>query len=89
MKEYITNSESPCVDGTILNIDQADCESFYWGTNAEGNILKVRCAYSPSENWWTTTSFFAAPYNYEPIPDEWKYFCQDRYIRIYAVEGKE
>ncbi len=84
-KNYITLSESPCVDGTILNIDQAGCESFYWGTDPEGVTLKIRCAYAPEDNFWTRTSFYAIPHNHSIVAGSWGLYCQDRYVKMYAV----
>jgi len=83
-KEYITLSESPCIDGTILNIDQAGCESFYWGTDVNQKILKVRCTYAPEDNWWTGMAFYAIPHD-TLIRDTAPIFCTDIYVHMYAV----
>jgi hypothetical protein len=84
-KEYITLSESPCIDGTILNIDQAGCESFYWGTDPTGVTLKVRCTYAPKHSFWSGNTFFAVPHGYEPIHSNWGFYCEDRYVKMYAL----
>lgn len=84
-KDYITLSESPCVDGTILNIDQAGCEGFYWGTDIEMITLKIRCAYAPEDSFWTKSSFYAVPHDYEIIHANWKLYCQDKYVKMYSV----
>jgi hypothetical protein len=84
-KDYITLSESPCVDGTILNMDQAGCESFYWGTDPEGATLKVRCTYSPNTNFWTTMDFYAIPHGDDITYSNWGWYCEDRYVKMYAT----
>ena len=84
-KDYITLSESPCVDGTILNIDQAGCEGFYWGTKPEGIVLKVRCTYAPKQSFWTGMTFYAVPHGYDLVHANWGTYCEDRYVHMYAV----
>ena len=84
-KDYITLSESPCVDGTILNMDQGGCENFYWGTDPEGETLKIRCVYSPDTNFWTTMSFYAIPHSYDLVYSNWGWYCEDRYVKMYAI----
>ncbi len=87
--DYITLSESPCVDGTILNIDQAGCEAFYWGANSDGRLLKIRCAYSKKENWWTQNSFYAILHDRQDlIHANWALYCEDRYVKMYAEESR-
>ena len=85
-KDYVTVSESPCVDGTIVNIDQAGCESFYWGAIEEMVILKIRCAYSEEDNFWTTSTFYAVPHGVE-VPFQWALYCQDRHICMYTTSS--
>ena len=87
-KDYFTWSESPCIDGTILNIDQAGCESFYWGTKPDGVVLKVRCVYAPKDSFWTRTTFYAIPHHREPdTAMNWGMYCEDRYVKMYALPG--
>ena len=89
-KEYITLSESPCIDGTILNMDQAGCEGFYWGTKPDGIKLKIRCTYSESRNFWTETDFFAVSHSYDLGYSNWHLYCEDRYIKMYVIpRGKK
>ena len=82
-KDYVTLSESPCIDGTILNIDQAGCKSFYWGTDPEMQLLKIRCTYAKEDNFWTKSSFYAIPHG-ATVPLQWTLYCQDRYICVYT-----
>ncbi len=84
-KEYITFTESPCVDGVILNIDQAGCESFYWGTDPEGVVLKIRCTYAPKDSMWTKTTFYSVPHDYPADSSIWTLFCEDRYIKMFSA----
>jgi hypothetical protein len=84
-KDYITLSESPCIDGTILNMDQAGCESFYWGTQPEGIKLKIRCTYAPKDDFWTRMTFYAVPHDYDIMHSNWGLYCEDRYVKMYAV----
>ena len=82
---YLSLSESPCVDGTVLNIEQAGCEGFYWGTDPEGKILKIRCVYAPEDNFWTRSSFYAIPHNYDLQYSNWGLYCEDRYVKMYTI----
>ena len=84
-KEYITLSESPCIDGTMLNIDQAGCEGFYWGTKPESVKLKIRCTYSENRNFWTEMDFYAIPNTSYLTHSNWNLYCEDRYIKMYAI----
>jgi hypothetical protein len=84
-KDYITLSESTCIDGTILNMDQAGCESFYWGTKQEGIKLKIRCTYAPKDSFWTRMTFYAVPHNYDMTYANWELYCEDRYVKMYAI----
>ena len=82
---YLSLSESPCVDGTILNIEQAGCESFYWGTKPDGVTLKVRCTYASENNSWTRSTFYAVPHNVEIEYSNWGLYCEDRYVKMYSI----
>ena len=85
-KEYITLSQSPCVDGTVLNVDQAGCEGFYWGAiGPNQEILKIRCTYAPESHWWTAMSFYAVPIYRDIVFADWSLYCEDRYVRMYAA----
>jgi hypothetical protein len=84
-KTYIAVSESPCVDGTLVNIDQAGCESLYWGPVPNSPILKIRCTYAPKDNVWTRSSFYAVPHNHQVEYSNWFLFCEDRYVKMYSA----
>ena len=81
--DYDSLSQSPCIDGTILNIDKAGCEVFYWGHESDGSVLKMRCTYSPVENFWTSTSFYVTSYDKEP-QNSWLMFCADSNVSLYV-----
>jgi len=84
-KDSITWSQSPCIDGTIVNIDQAGCENFYWGTQPNETVLKIRCTYAPKDSFWTKMTFYAIPHNLSPASDNWGLYCEDRYVNVYAL----
>ena len=84
-KDYITLSESACVDGTILNMDQAGCEGFYWGVRPEGIKLKIRCTYSDKDDFWTRSTFYAVPHGSDLSYTNWGWYCEDRHVKMYAV----
>ena len=84
-KDHITLSESPCIDGTILNIGQSGCEVFYWGTQSEDIVLKIRCTYSPKRNFWTEMDFYTIPHSYELLHVGWNVYCEDRFVKMYAL----
>jgi hypothetical protein len=84
-KNHITLSESPCVDGTVLNIAQAGCEGFYWGTDSDGIILKIRCTYAPKDSMWTKSAFYSVPHGYYSGYTDWVLFCEDRHVKMFYV----
>ena len=84
-KNYVTPSESPCVDGTILNIAQAGCEGFYWETDSEGIILKIRCTYAPEDSMWTKSTFYSVPHGYDLGYTNWFLFCEDRHVKMFSA----
>ena len=84
-KDYKTLTQSPCLDGTILNMDDAGCEIFYWGVIPDEALLKVRCTYGTEDNWWTRMAFYGVSHQQDlTVGDEFLY-CRDRYIKMYAV----
>jgi len=78
-------SESPCVDGTVVNMEQSKCEGLYVGTVSDGKILKIRCTYSETNNFWTRMWFYAVPHGDEQLHSNWGLYCEDRYVKMYAV----
>ena len=82
--KHITPSESPCVDGTILNMNQYGCKSFYMGISQDAPSLKIRCTYAKKDNFWTKSSFYSFPHEYEIISN-WSLFCKDRYVQMYTA----
>jgi len=89
-KGFKALSESPCIDGTIVNIYEAGCEVFYWGVDPNGIILKMRCAYAPKDSLWTKSTFYAVPNNHSIIHSNWFLFCEDRQVSLYSVsQGAE
>jgi hypothetical protein len=84
-KNQITLSESVCVDGTIVNIAEAGCESFYWGAPMRARFLKIRCTYSEEINFWTEMDFYAVPNNYDLAKTSWGTYCKDHHVKMYAL----
>jgi len=79
-------SGSPCIDGVLVNMDYAGCEMFYFGTIPHKFILKMRCTYSPEENMWTQSTFYAVPLTHPPVSSSWKLFCTDRLVDMYVFK---
>ena len=84
-KDHLPASESPCVDGTVININQAGCESLFFGTVPDSLTLKIRCTYAPRDSVWTRATFYAVPHNQEAGYSNWFLFCEDRYVKVYST----
>ena len=84
-KDFTSLSESPCVDGTILNIYESGCFNTYLGQiGGDTPILKVRCTYSNHDNWMTRTSFYVVPSDQPHPGEDWQPYCRDLYVDVYA-----
>jgi len=80
----LVSSESPCVDGTLVNMDQAGCEMVYFGyINSDQNTLKIRCTYSKKKNLWTQVSFYVIPNDYPLLHANWFQVCRDMFVTVY------
>ena len=76
-------SESPCIDGTIMNIDSRGCKVFFWGVRKE--TVKIRCTMTDDQNWWVNTSFYVMPKSSEDhVSEHWSSFCSDRNFNVYT-----
>lgn len=75
---------SPCVDGIDFNIMISSCESVFYGHTPENGILKMRCAYSQEDSFYTTAAFYVLPAGMQPFRDEWEPFCFDRTFNVYV-----
>jgi hypothetical protein len=83
-KDLVT-SQSPCMDGVLVNMDGAGCEMFYFGViRWDERVFMVRCTYSEDENFWTKSIFYSVPRDYSPIYADWNRFCSDRIIDVYT-----
>ena len=83
LQKFVLPSESPCIDGTIINVHSNGCESFFWGVRSE--TVKIRCTMTNDQNWWANTSFYFMPKNSpDPVSEHWKDFCQDRDFKVYV-----
>lgn len=77
-------SGSPCVDGTIYNIERAGCEVFYWG-QTERLGLKLRCTYSDHDNFYTNASFYVVPLSQQLDPSAgYIPWCIDSQAMVYT-----
>jgi hypothetical protein len=84
-KDFTVLSESPCVDGTLLNIYESGCASTYLGQiDGDVPIIKVRCTYSNHDNWMTQTSFYLVPSDQPHPGEDWQPYCRDLYVDVYA-----
>ncbi len=82
LQKYVLPSESPCLDGTIINIDDAGCKSFFWGVRSD--TIKIRCTMTDDQSWWVNTSFYFVPkQSDDSISDQWKEFCTDNEFNVY------
>lgn len=81
-KDFV-GTNSPCADGTLINMDSAGCELFYFGLNHDQTVLKIRCTLSDEKNLWTQASFYSVKSPMEVIPPTWFGYCQDRYVMMY------
>jgi hypothetical protein len=82
-------SDSPCVDGTVVNMDAAGCDLFYWGTVPLQGMLKIRCTTSRKDNFWTTSTFYAFPRDDTSVHAGWHRHCDDRYVNMFYVTREE
>lgn len=81
-QNYVLPSESPCLDGTIINVDSSGCKYFFWGVRQE--TLKIRCTMTADQNWWVNTSFYFIPKNSKDTPSiNWVDHCSDSVFRSY------
>ena len=82
LQKYVLPSESPCLDGTIINIDDAGCKSFFWGVRSD--TIKISCTMTDDQSWWVNTSFYFVPKQSDDgISDQWKEFCTDSEFNVY------
>jgi hypothetical protein len=82
LQKFVMPSESPCIDGTLINVNENGCKSFFWGVRSE--TVKLRCTMSEEQNWWVNTSFYIMPKNSnDSISENWNTFCEDKTFKIY------
>ena len=76
---------SPCVDGIDFNIMISPCESVFYGHTPEDGIIKIRCAYSREDTFYTSAAFYVLPAGMPPFRAEWEPFCFDRTFNVYVA----
>ncbi len=84
-KNYDYLTESPCVDGTMLNLEEGKCEIFYWGIIPGTETIKIRCTYGLEDNFWTRSDFYITPTKFKGKNRNWKLYCQDQHTKIFVV----
>ena len=84
-KSMLESSESPCLDGTIVNIYQAGCKSLYIGEAKDGSLLKIRCAYSPDDSFLTKATFYVSSKEFDSVYSNWFLYCEDRYTKVFST----
>ena len=78
-------TESPCIDGTILNISNSTCNAVYM--NKENEIIKLRCANADIASWWNASSFYVVRSDFDKeISPSWVLFCVDSGYAVFAQE---
>ena len=76
-------TESPCLDGVMVNIDNQTCSAFFWGYRRD--TLKIRCGITSDQSWWVNTSFYFVPIkSQDKIHEEWTPYCTDKEFRAYT-----
>jgi len=84
VKKGFVPSESLCLDGLVVNIDAANCQSIYFGNIPEWEVMKVRCVYSESVGVWTQSTFYAVTHAFQDPNPEWRLICHDPFIAVYV-----
>ena len=81
----MTLSETPCLDGTLVNVSKSGCGSLFWGVGRNNEVIKFRCTSPKSEqNLWNTSTFYALSVMYEgEIPSTWTIFCADQDFAVF------
>mgnify|MGYP003661470043 CR=1 FL=1 len=69
MGETFEFTQSPCLDGLVLNISNSSCEVLYTGRDSDTGGLKMRCTSAKESTHWTES--------------RWRPFCIDQYGTIY------
>jgi len=81
----MTPSESPCIDGTLLNISKSGCDSLFWGI--KDDVIKVRCTLTDNPSFWCTTAFYMTSiHNDAEADDSWTVFCADTGFVVFTGE---
>ena len=84
MGERFEFTESPCLDGIVLNISNASCSSLYTGRDPDTGGIRMRCTLSKENNAWTEKRFYILPNQFDFESQEWMPFCSDHFGTIYV-----
>ena len=78
-------TESPCIDGTILNISKSTCNAVHM--NKKDGVINLRCTSADTASWWNASSFYVVRSNFEKeINPSWVLFCIDSEHAVFAQE---
>ena len=84
-KDFTSLSQSPCVDGIILNVYESGCISTYVGRYVgDIPILKIRCTAAKKQSWMTRNAFYVVPQGVEFQEAHWQPYCSDVYANTYS-----
>jgi len=84
-KSKIPLTKSPCIDGTIINIEKAGCEMIYVGIDPVVESMKIRCTLAKEQNWWTSVSFYTMKAKRNKLSKRWVLFCKDRTVIMFIA----
>ena len=80
-----SNTNSPCMDGILSNIDYAGCKSLNISQVPGENVYRVRCEDSTDENQWTSFTFYFSSPESVYYRDDWAPLCMDPTTNIFYV----
>ena len=80
-------STSPCLDGTVVNIDYHSCNSMYFGSHQNEDVMKVRCVSSDEDNFWTRNTFYFVDSDSYVLNSSMREFCNDDHVNGYISDN--
>lgn len=80
-----SNTESPCMDGILSNIDYAGCKSINISQIPGEQVYRVRCSEYSIENQWTTFTFYFVSHDSMFHRADWSPVCMDPTTNIFYV----
>jgi len=71
------STQSPCTDGTLINIDYHGCRSLHARQVPGTNTLRVHCESKSKTNPWTMNTFYFIPRGEYFFRQELYLICED------------